>query len=86
MVLPERVGEGRQRRESFLLCPLYRFPAEEVGQIKGASFYFKRSVLHTALSASKKKKKSGLKVGLRTSNDLIQKIKIHHMYTQTFGF
>ena len=34
----------------------------------------------------KKKKKSGLKVGLRTSNDLIQKIKIHHMYTQTFGF
>lgn len=49
---------SRKGTKLLLPCPFYRLPAEDTAQIKGESFYLKRS---------------GFKVGLPTTKDLIRK-------------
>jgi hypothetical protein len=65
---PGRVRASR-RASVLLPCPFHRLPAEAVAQIEGGSPHLKRSIL---------------KVGLPTSNDLIKKRNPSQVYPTTW--
>lgn len=75
---PNEVGSNASKSESkqikraslLLPWPPYSLPVEGVAQVKGESPHLKRS---------------GIKVGLPTLNNVVKK-KIPHKYTQSLGF
>lgn len=68
-------GERIGKETNLIPCALYRLPTEGVNQNKGGSPQLKRSGLKMLFHL----KRSGIKVGLPTSNDLTKKNRPSHV-------